>query len=58
MSPPAPVPPQPSARVALPTSPDAQFAGKHNSSRKLGFAFILLLLFLMFIAFAVALWLD
>lgn len=58
MSPPVPASPQPPARVALPSSPDAQFVGKRNSSRKLGFVFILLLLFLMFITFAVALWLD
>jgi len=43
-----------STHVSLP----AQSPERRNSARKIGFGFILLLLFLMFIAFVVALWLD
>ena len=47
------------ARAALSTPPDAPPFGKHKSSRKkIGFGFVLLLLFLMFVVFVLALVLD
>jgi len=49
---------QPSTRVALPSQPDAPPLERRKSARKIGVGFILLLLFLMFTAFVVALWLD
>jgi hypothetical protein len=50
--------PQPAARVVLPLPSDAQPGGRRRPSRKIGFGFVLLLLFLMFIVFVIALWLD
>jgi hypothetical protein len=47
-----------SAGVAWPAPPDAPSAGRHTSSRKIGFGFVLLLLFLMFLAFMLAIVLD
>jgi hypothetical protein len=47
-----------SNRAALPTQADAQRFEKRISARRIGFGFVLLLLFLMFIAFVLALWLD
>ncbi len=47
-----------STRVALPSQPDAQPLERRKSARKIGFGFVLLLLFLMFTTFVVALWLD
>jgi hypothetical protein len=55
--PPAPVS-YPPAGVAVPAPLSAPPAGRRKSSRKLGFGFILLLLFLMFLAFVLALVLD
>ena len=50
---------QPAARAAFPSPPNAQPNGKpRRSSRRIGFGFILLLLFLMFVVFVIALWLD
>jgi hypothetical protein len=46
------------ARVALPLPPDAQPTGRPKSSRKIGFGFVILLLFLMFAVFVLALVLD
>jgi hypothetical protein len=46
------------ARAALPLPPDAQPTGRRKSSRRIGFGFIILLLFLMFAAFVLALVLD
>lgn len=47
------------ARVALSMPPDAPPVGKHKSSRKkIGFGFVLLLLFLMFAVFVLALVID
>jgi hypothetical protein len=54
----APVGRQPEARAALPSPPVAQPDGKRKSSRKIGFGFVILLLFLMFIVFVLALMLD
>jgi hypothetical protein len=47
--------PQP---AALPLPSGAQPGGGRRPSRKIGFGFVLLLLFLMFIVFVIALWLD
>lgn len=48
-----------STRVALPSQPDApKPLERRKSARKIGFGFVLLLLFLMFTAFVAALWLD
>lgn len=44
------------ARAALPLSPDAQPTGKRK--RKIGFGFVILLLFLMFAVFVLALIID
>ena len=44
--------------VALPTPPSAPPAGRRKSSRKIGFGFVLLLLFLTFLAFVLAIVLD
>jgi hypothetical protein len=49
---------QPPASVALPSPTPAPFVGKRKSSRKIGFAFVILLLFLMFVVFVLALVLD
>jgi hypothetical protein len=49
---------QPAAHAAFPSPPGAQPIGKQRSSRKIGFGFVLLLLFLMFVVFVIALWLD
>jgi hypothetical protein len=46
------------ARAALPLPPDAQPVGRRKSSRRIGFGFVILLLFLMFAAFVLALVLD
>lgn len=59
----APVAPQQqhhpaTARVALPLPPDAQTPGRRKSSRKIGVGFVILLLFLMFAVFVLALVLD
>ncbi|HEY0081265.1 MAG TPA: zinc ribbon domain-containing protein [Pyrinomonadaceae bacterium] len=48
----------PHAGVAVPTPPSAPPAGRRKSSRKFGFGFVLLLLFLMFLAFVLALVLN
>jgi G:T/U-mismatch repair DNA glycosylase len=44
--------------VALPSPMPAPLSGKRKSSRKIGFAFVILLLFLMFVVFVLALMLD
>jgi hypothetical protein len=54
----APVARPTEARVALPLPPDAQPTGKRKSSRKIGFGFVIILLFLMFIVFVLALVVD
>ena len=48
----------PPASVALPSPMPAPPFGKRKSSRKIGFAFVILLLFLMFVVFVLALLLD
>ena len=48
----------PPAGVAWPTPPGAPPAGRRTSSRKIGFGFVLLLLFLMFLAFVLAVVID
>jgi hypothetical protein len=46
-------------RVALPSSPVApEPDGRRKSSRKIGFGFVILLLFLMFVVFVLAVVLD
>ena len=45
-------------RAALHLPPDAQPTGRRKSSRRIGFGFVILLLFLMFAAFVLALVLD
>lgn len=54
----APVARTPEARVALPLPPDAPPTGKRKSSRKIGFGFVITLLFLMFLVFVLALVVD
>lgn len=54
----APVAHQPAARAALPLPPAAQPFSKPKRSRKIGFGFVLLLLFLMFVVFVLAIVLD
>jgi hypothetical protein len=53
----APVSPS-HAAVALPTPPGALPTAKRKPSWKIGFRFLLLLLFLMFLAFALAILID
>jgi hypothetical protein len=53
----APVP-APPARVAIPTPPSAPPAARRKSPWKLGIGFLLLLLFLMFLAFVLAIVID
>jgi len=48
----------PHAGVAFPTPTSAPPAGRRTSSRKIGIGFVLLLLFLMFLAFVLAIVLD
>lgn len=54
-APPASYPP---AGVALPAPSSAPPTGRRKSSRKIGVGFVLLLLFLMFLVFALAIVLD
>ncbi|HEY0097707.1 MAG TPA: zinc ribbon domain-containing protein [Pyrinomonadaceae bacterium] len=49
---------QPAAPAALPLPPGAQPNGRRKSSRKIGFGFVILLLFLMFLVFVLAVVLD
>lgn len=49
---------QPEAHAASHLPSAAQPTGKRQTSRKIGFGFVLLLLFLMFVVFVLALWLD
>ncbi|HZH90066.1 MAG TPA: hypothetical protein VEX70_05515 [Pyrinomonadaceae bacterium] len=46
------------AAVAIPTPPGAPPAAKRKPSWKIGFRFLLLLLFLMFLVFALAILID
>lgn len=46
------------ARAALPLPPDAQPIGRRKSSRRIGFGFVIFLLFLMFAVFVLALVID
>ncbi|HLL14653.1 MAG TPA: zinc ribbon domain-containing protein [Pyrinomonadaceae bacterium] len=55
--PPAPVSPPP-AGVALHTLPGTPPAARRTSARKIGIGFVLLLLFLMFLAFVLAIMVD
>lgn len=49
---------QPAAPVALPLPSGAQPTGVRKSSRKIGFGFVIILLFLMFLVFVLALVID
>jgi hypothetical protein len=46
------------ARAPLPLPPEAQPFERRKPSRRIGFGFVILLLFLMFVVFVLALWLD
>lgn len=50
--------PDATARAALPLPPDAQPPGRRKTSRRIGFGFVILLLFLMFAVFVLALVID
>lgn len=50
--------PQPAAQVAFPTPSAAPPDGKRRTSRKIGCGFVLLLLFLTFVVFVIAISLD